>query len=191
MPKLLMYLLANDYGFLNKLTFLFALFFVIILIAFIVLIAKKFGCKRQTLFYINWYASVIITVISFLILSSNVILISPEDIPEHGTNAQKEKMVYCVRQYAINYGVALHDITREDISRIMEKCEEEDNSNKLRQENNLKNKQFQESLDSLEALDPIGLSEQTSSSTPKNTQHDHVHGDANSISKDPFTYDTY
>lgn len=70
MPKLLMYLLANDYGFLNKLTFLFALFFVIILIAFIVVIAKKFGCKRQTLFYINWYASVISNYNSHFIFNS-------------------------------------------------------------------------------------------------------------------------
>lgn len=152
MTKLFMYLLADDYGFFNELIyFCFITSLLIIIFVFTVLKASTLDKeKEQRVWSISFviYINVMMFGVVFVGIFSNYL--SPKEIPEHGTYAQKQKIVYCVRQY--RDALTLKDITRYNIVRIMSNCQEKDRLNKQHQENDLKNKQFQESLDSLDSI---------------------------------------
>ena len=153
MPKLLMYLFANDYGFPNWLAFPFVVIFVLILLSFIVvLIARKMNKINQTLvFDMGVWLIVIVIFIVFLIFGSHIPLISPKEIPEHGTDAQKAKMVYCVQQYMRRNGVGLQAVKQSNISEIMKECQEIDKETVIRQNDELQDKQLCESIKSIDS----------------------------------------
>ena len=95
MTKLLMYLLADDYGLIN-----YFVFKVLIIVIFILFISKEDGTP---VFSCSYIMITIVTTISVFFLSKA--LISPKEISEYGTDAQKQKMVYCVQHYMKRNGV--------------------------------------------------------------------------------------
>ena len=76
--------------------------------------------------------------ISALFLSYGLLTFDIEKIPEYGTEAQKAKMAYCVKQYTQSNNVGLEAVTHDNLESIMKQCREQDAKNKPIEEQNLK-----------------------------------------------------
>ena len=101
--------------------------------------------------------SLIISVFLFLLFALIVLVItisfwhgiyvvSPSQIPDYGTESQKSKMVYCLKQYMQTEHVGLETITNENLDSIMQQCQERDEKNAPIQEEQLRNKQLQDGI---------------------------------------------
>ena len=53
-------------------------------------------------------------------------IVSPLQIPDYGTESQKSKMAYCVKQYMQTEHVGLETITNKNLESIMRQCQERD-----------------------------------------------------------------
>lgn len=81
-----------------------------------------------------------------LFLLYGLIVVAPAKIPEYGTEAQKAKMAYCVQQHTQSNKVGLESVTHDNIESIMKQCHDQDAQNKPIEEQNLKNKDLQDSI---------------------------------------------
>ena len=75
-----------------------------------------------------------------------IYVVSPSQIPDYGTESQKSKMAYCVKQYMQTEHVGLETITNENLETIMQQCQERDEKNAPIQEEQFKNKQLQDGI---------------------------------------------
>ncbi len=94
-----MLLFADDYGLISG---LFSLITMFVYLAFLY-ICMKFCNKIKAKFIIT---SVSILLIFFLL--TVIYFVSPYNIMDHGTNVQKEKMNYCIKQYQQSRKVGLN-----------------------------------------------------------------------------------
>ena len=86
-----------------------------------------------SLFFCSLYSSVAdipsitsLLFISFLVCLYGISVVKPAKIPEYGTESQKSKMTYCVKQYMQTEHVGLETITNENLESIMRQCQERD-----------------------------------------------------------------
>ena len=106
-----------------------------------------------SLFFCSLYSSVAdipsitsLLFISFLVCLYGISVVKPAKIPEYGTESQKSKMTYCVKQYMQTEHVGLETITNENLESIMRQCQERDKKNAPIQEEQLKNKQLRDGI---------------------------------------------
>lgn len=130
MNSLFMSLSVNDYAIISA----WIIIFVLILFAFSFVAIDE---------------NPIIAGLSFILalfLTYGIFTFDPEKIPEYGTEAQKAKMAYCVRKYTQSNKVGLESVTHDNIESIMKQCRDQDAQNKPIEEQNLKNKELQDSI---------------------------------------------
>ena len=130
MTSLFMSLLVNDYG--------------IISVWATIIVTILFGISFPILDENPIIAG--LSFISALFLSYGLLTFDIEKIPEYGTEAQKAKMAYCVKQYTPSNNVGLEAVTHDNLESIMKQCREQDAKNKSIEEQNLKNKELQDSI---------------------------------------------
>lgn len=65
-----------------------------------------------------------------LFLTYGLFTFNPEKIPDYGTESQKAKMAYCVKQYTQSNQVGLEAVTHDNLESIMKQCHEQDAKNK-------------------------------------------------------------
>lgn len=106
-----------------------------------------------SLFFCSLYSSVAeipsitsLLFISFLVCLYGLSVVKPAKISEYGTESQKSKVAYCVKQYMQTEHVGLETITHENLESIMQQCQERDEKNAPIQEEQLKNKQLQDGI---------------------------------------------
>lgn len=130
MNSLFMSLSVNDYAIISA----WMIIFVLILFAFSFVAIDE---------------NPIIAGLSFILaffLTYGLFTFDPAKIPEYGTEAQKAKMAYCVKQYTQSNNVGLEAVTHNNIKSIMQQCREQDEKNKPIEEQDLKNKELQDSI---------------------------------------------
>ena len=104
------------------------------------------------LFLLFWAASDELPLFALFVLVITIFfwhglyIVSPSQIPDYGTQAQKSKMAYCIKQYMQTEHVQLETITNENLESIMMKCQERDEKNAPIEEEQLKNKQLQDGI---------------------------------------------
>lgn len=128
MTSLFMSLLANDYG----ISGFYSAFLYVPIMFLIICLISKFDKKM-----LKKCAWLFLCVVLF-IFYGDFFIVSPAQIPEHGTNAQKAKMTYCFQQHTQSKNVDLKTMTPDDIQRIMEKCWIQDHSDKNTKEDWIK-----------------------------------------------------
>ena len=109
-----MLLFADDYGLISS---LFSLIVLFVYVAFIYICA--YTCNEIK-------AKFIITLVSILLmffLTTIIYFVSPYKIMEYGTNVQKEKMNYCIKQYQESRNVDLDTIMNNYLIEAMQKCD--------------------------------------------------------------------
>lgn len=106
-----------------------------------------------SLFFCSLYSSVAeipsitsLLFISFLVCLYGLSVVKPAKISEYGTESQKSKMAYCVKQYMQTEHVGLETITNKNLESIMRQCQERDKKNAPIQKEQLKNKQLQNGI---------------------------------------------
>ena len=115
MTQLFMLWFADDYGLINGLFSLIIMFFYP---AFIYICA--YTCNEIK-------AKFIITSVSILLiffLTTIIYFVSPYQIVNYGTNAQKEKMNYCIKQYQQSRKVDLNTIMKNHLLEVMQTCDD-------------------------------------------------------------------
>lgn len=134
MTEMWMFLLVNDYGLMGYGMQLLSL--IISVFLFLLFWASS---DELPLFALI----VLVITISFW---HGMYVVSPSQIPDYGTESQKSKMTYCVKQYMQTEHVGLETITNENLESIMRQCQERDKKNAPIQEEQLKNKQLQDGI---------------------------------------------
>lgn len=114
MNELYMLLFADDYGLISS---LFSLIVLFVYVAFIYICA--YTCNEIKAKFI--ITSVSILLIFFLV--TVVYFVSPYQIINYGTNAQKEKLNYCIKQYQQSRNVDLDTIMNNYLIEAMQKCD--------------------------------------------------------------------
>lgn len=114
MTKMWMFLLVNDYGLISG---LFSLITMFVYLAFIY-ICMHICNEIKAQFIIT---SVSIPLIFFL--ATLIYFVSPYKIMEYGTNVQKEKMNYCIKQYQQSRNVDLDTIMNNYLIEAIQKCD--------------------------------------------------------------------
>lgn len=109
-----MLLFADDYGLISS---LFSLIVLFVYVAFIYICA--YTCNEIKAKFI--ITSVSILLIFFLV--TVVYFVSPYQIINYGTNAQKEKLNYCIKQYQQSRNVDLDTIMNNYLIEAMQKCD--------------------------------------------------------------------
>ena len=105
---------ADDYGLISGLFALITLLFYLAFIYICTLICNEIKAKF------------IITSVSILLmffLTTIIYFVSPYKIMEYGTNVQKEKMNYCIKQYQQSRNVDLDTIMNNYLIEAMQKCD--------------------------------------------------------------------
>lgn len=134
MTGMWMFLLANNYGEIG-----YGMTFLSLIISIFLLL-------------LLWAASDELPLFSLIVLAITIFfwhglyIVSPSQIPDYGTQAQKSKMAYCIQQYMNNEHVSVENINHENLKFIMQQCQERDEKNAPIQEEQLKNKQLQDSI---------------------------------------------
>lgn len=105
---------ADDYGLISR---LFSLIVLFVYVAFIYICA--YTCNEIKAKFI--ITSVSILLIFFLV--TVVYFVSPYQIINYGTNTQKEKMDYCIKQYQKSKNVELDIIMNNHLIDVMERCD--------------------------------------------------------------------
>ena len=104
------------------------------------------------LFLLFWVASDELPLFALILLVITIsfwhglYVVSPSKIPDYGTESQKSKMAYCVKQYMQAEHAGLETITNENLESIMQQCQERDEKNVPIQEEQLRNKQLQDGI---------------------------------------------
>lgn len=129
-----MFLLANNYGEIG-----YGMAFLSLIISIFLL--SLFGVASDEL---PLFALIILAITIFF--WHGLYIVSPSQIPDYGTQAQKSKMAYCVKQYMNIEHVSVEHITHENLKFIMQQCQERDEKNDPIEEEQLKNKQLQDSI---------------------------------------------
>lgn len=114
MNELYMRWFADDYGLISGLFALITLLFYLAFIYICTLICNEIKAKF------------IITSVSILLmffLTTIIYFVSPYKIMEYGTNVQKEKMNYCIKQYQQSRNVDLDTIMNNYLIEAMQKCD--------------------------------------------------------------------
>ena len=114
MNELYMLLFADDYGLISGLFALITLLFYLAFIYICTLICNEIKAKF------------IITSVSILLmffLTTIIYFVSPYQIINYGTNAQKEKMDYCIKQYQQSRKVDLDTIMNNHLIDVMQRCD--------------------------------------------------------------------
>ncbi len=114
MNELYMRWFADDYGLISR---LFSLIVLFVYVAFIYICA--YTCNEIKAKFI--ITSVSILLIFFLV--TVVYFVSPYQIINYGTNAQKEKMDYCIKQYQKSKNVELDTIMNNHLIDVMQRCD--------------------------------------------------------------------
>lgn len=109
-----MLLFADDYGLISS---LFSLIVLFVYVAFIYICT--YTCNEIKAKFI--ITSVSILLIFFLV--TVVYFVSPYQIINYGTNAQKEKLNYCIKQYQQSRNVDLDTIMNNYLIEAMQKCD--------------------------------------------------------------------
>ena len=106
-----------------------------------------------SLFFCSLYSSVAdipsitsLLFISFLVCLYGLSVVKPAQIPEYGTESQKSKMAYCVKQYTQSNHVGFETVTNDNIEKIMTECHNEDKKNEPIEEQKLKDKKLQDGI---------------------------------------------
>lgn len=105
---------ADDYGLISG---LFSLITMLLYLAFIYTCA--YICNETK-------AKLIITSVSILLiffLATVIYFVSPYNIIKYGTDAQKEKMNYCIQQYQKAKNVELDRIMNNHLLEVMQTCD--------------------------------------------------------------------
>ena len=105
---------ADDYGLISS---LFSLIVLFVYVAFIYICA--YTCNEIKAKFI--ITSVSILLIFFLV--TVVYFVSPYQIINYGTNAQKEKMDYCIKRYQKSKNVELDIIMNNHLIDVMQRCD--------------------------------------------------------------------
>lgn len=134
MTGIWMFLLVNDYGLIG-----YGMQLLSLMISVFSFLLFWFTGDENPLF-----ALIILVIIIFF--WHGLYVVSPSQIPDYGTQAQKSKMAYCVKQYMQTEYVGLETITNENLESIMMKCQERDEKNAPIEEEKLKNKQLQDGI---------------------------------------------
>ena len=134
MTGMWMFLLANNYGEIG-----YGMAFLSLIISIFLL--SLFGVARDEL---PLFALIILAITIFF--WHGLYIVSPSQIPDYGTQLQKSKMVYCVKQYMQTEHVNVENITHENLKFIMQQCQERDEKNAPIEEEQLKNKQLQDGI---------------------------------------------
>ena len=114
MTSFFMSLLTNDYGIISR--WMIMIFSILFILSFLSI--DENPIIAGLLF------------ISALFLSYGLLTFDLEKIPEYGTEAQKAKMAYCVKQYTQSNQVGLEAVTHANLESIMKQCHEQDAKNK-------------------------------------------------------------
>lgn len=114
MNELYMRWFADDYGLISS---LFSLIVLFVYVAFIYICA--YTCNEIKAKFI--ITSVSILLIFFLV--TVVYFVSPYQIINYGTNAQKEKMDYCIKRYQKSKNVELDIIMNNHLIDVMQRCD--------------------------------------------------------------------
>lgn len=123
MTGIWMFLLANNYGEIG-----YGMEILSLIISIFLLLLFWDASDKAPLF------ALIVLVIT-IFFWHGLYIVSPSQIPDYGTQAQKSNMAYCIKQYMQTEHVGLETITNENIELIMMKCQEQ-----------LKNKQLQDGI---------------------------------------------
>ena len=134
MTGMWMFLLANNYGEIG-----YGMAFLSLIISIFLL--SLFGVARDEL---PLFALIILAITIFF--WHGLYIVSPSQIPDYGTQSQKSKMAYCVKQYMQTEHVNVENITHENLKFIMQQCQERDEKNAPIEEEQLKNKQLQDGI---------------------------------------------
>lgn len=134
MTGMWMFLLVNDYGLIG-----YGMQLLSLMISVFSFLLFWFTGDENPLF-----ALIILVIIIFF--WHGLYVVSPSQIPDYGTQAQKSKMAYCVKQYMQTEYVGLETITNENLESIMMKCQERDEKNAPIEEKKLKDKQLQDGI---------------------------------------------
>ena len=134
MTGMWMFLLANNYGEIG-----YGMAFLSLIISIFLL--SLFGVARDEP---PLFALIILAITIFF--WHGLYIVSPSQIPDYGTQSQKSKMAYCVKQYMQTEHVNVENITHENLKFIMQQCQERDEKNAPIEEEQLKNKQLQDSI---------------------------------------------
>lgn len=105
---------ADDYGLISG---LFSLITMLLYLAFIYICA--YICNETK-------AKLIITSVSILLIfffATVIYFVSPYNIINYGTDAQKEKMNYCIQQYQKAKNVELDRIMNNHLLEVMQTCD--------------------------------------------------------------------
>ena len=128
MTGMWMFLLANNYGEIG-----YGMYFLSLIISIFLL--SLFGVARDEL---PLFALIILAITIFF--WHGLYIVSPSQIPDYGTQSQKSKMAYCVKQYMQTEHVNVN------LKFIMQQCQERDEKNAPIEEEQLKNKQLQDGI---------------------------------------------
>lgn len=134
MTGMWMFLLANNYGEIG-----YGMAFLSLIISIFLL--SLFCVARDEL---PLFALIILAITIFF--WHGLYIVSPSQIPDYGTQSQKSKMAYCVKQYMQTEHVNVENITHENLKFIMQQCQERDEKNAPIEEEQLKNKQLQDGI---------------------------------------------
>lgn len=143
MTKLFMFLFADDYGLFGTCPILNAFFILvatIIVVLFIIDLWKSESEFKKVISLSTFY---------FVFLASlyyAFFTITPVQIPEYGTDTQKSNLTRCVDRYTQSKHVRMDVVTYDNIISIMRDCKDGDEINATLQEQQLKDKQFQDSI---------------------------------------------
>lgn len=110
-----MFWFADDYGLISG---PFALITMFVYLAFIYIFMRI--CNEIKAKFIITSASILL----MFFLTTLIYFVSPYQIINYGTNAQKEKLNYCIKQYQQSKNVDLDTIMNNHLLEVMQTCDQ-------------------------------------------------------------------
>ena len=115
MSQLFMFWFADDYGLINGLFPLITLLFYPVFIYICTLICNEIKAK---------FIITSVSIFLMFFLTTLIYFVSPYQIINYGTNAQKEKLNYCIKQYQQSKNVDLDTIMNNHLLEVMQTCDQ-------------------------------------------------------------------